>query len=573
MKKILSFFLFLCCFVSLPIYALESDINDSNDTVIFGEITANDVFASIYEADIKSLREALQLGLITSSKLTEIYLERIEEFGGAKKCFITLCDNALEEAGKRDEVLQNGEGDGLLFGIPVVVKDNIEYEGYPTTNGYKKDGTVSDTNAKIVQYLLEEGAVILGKTNMSTAAQEARITISKAVGETTNAYSFEMASGGSSGGTAVSVSLNLAAAGLGTDTNSSLRYPAVLNGCVSMRSTFALVSTDGCIQLNSKRDVAGAITRTVYDQALMLDVITGGQYSFTENLNVDALKGVRLGIIKELSYAYGSSTRSSKYIDSEIQDAFANAVAELRACGAEVIEVSFPRIFSLSSACSKNSASAIDKYYSAYEKVLVDNNLSAFIFPSYITAPLYTGVNENGGLLVYDQTSTTNFSIVSPPLGIPEIAVPIGFHSRKSGIGIEFAGLRGEDQHILDLAYSYAMRYDHRTVPEYAENLYGDADISLSEIIKEYKAYLWLSTSEAGTDAPESADSATISDIAESTGNFSENDADGKPFSKLLIVAIILLIAILFFIIFLKLRNDAIRRRRRRMRRNGYRRR
>lgn len=117
------------------------------------------------------------------------------------------------------------------------------------------------------------------------------------------------------------------------------------------------------------------------------------------------------------------------------------------------------------------------------------------------------------------------------------------------------------------------MRYDHRTVPEYAENLYGDADISLSEIIKEYKAYLWLSTSEAGTDAPESADSATISDIAESTGNFSENDADGKPFSKLLIVAIILLIAILFFIIFLKLRNDAIRRRRRRMRRNGYRRR
>ena len=269
-----------------------------NAETVFEDITKNDIYAAVYEADIVSLRSALDCGLITSRELTGIYLDRIEKFGGAKKCFITLCDNALEEADKRDAAIAAGTG-----------------------------------------------AVILGKTNMSTEAQEARITISRAVGETTNAYDSGMAAGGSSGGTAVSVSLNLAAAGLGTDTNASLRYPAVLNGCVSLRSTFDLVSREGVIKLNGKRDVAGAITRTVYDQAVMLDAITGGIYNFTKRLDPDRLKGARLGVIKELSYPYGSSDRSSANFDPEISAAFEKALSELTECGAEIVEVSMPRIF------------------------------------------------------------------------------------------------------------------------------------------------------------------------------------------------------------------------------------
>ena len=326
MKRIISA-IFLVLFLAPCVSAAES----SGGTVFY-DITENDIYAAVYEAGINSLRRAIDMGLITSRELTQLYLDRIDRFGGAKKCFITLCDNALDEADKRDAEIADGTAEGSLFGIPVVVKDNIEYAGYPTTNGLKKDGTVSETNARIVQYLLDEGAVILGKANMSTEAQEARITISKAVGETTNAYDSGMAAGGSSGGTAVSVSLNLAVAGLGTDTNSSLRYPAVLNGCVSLRSTFDLVSREGVIKLHGKRDVAGAITRTVYDQAIMLDAITGGIYNFAKRLNADALNGAKLGVIKELSYPYGSSDRSESNFDPEISAAFANALKELEYC-------------------------------------------------------------------------------------------------------------------------------------------------------------------------------------------------------------------------------------------------
>lgn len=542
------------------------------EAAVFEDITKSDIYAAVYEADIRSLRSAIDCGLITSRELTEIYLERIDKFGGAKKCFITLCDNALEEADKRDKAIADGTAEGTLFGIPVVVKDNIEYAGYPTTNGRKKDGSVSESNAAVVQYLLDEGAVILGKANMSTDAQEARITNSRAVGETTNAYDSGMAAGGSSGGTAVSVSLNLAAAGLGTDTNSSLRYPAVLNGCVSLRPTFDLVPRDGVILLNGKRDVTGAITRTVYDQAVMLDAITGGIYSFTERLDSSSLKGARLGVIKELSYPYGSAERSSANFDSEISAAFEKALSELKECGAEIVEVSLPRIFSMSSACSEsysNSAAAKDKFYEAYKALFESENLTAVVFPSYVTAPLYTGVTPDGALKVYQQTSATNFAVIAPQLGIPEMAVQIGLHSRNSGMGIEFAGLRGDDQKILDLAYSYTLKYDHRTVPEYAENLYGTAKYTMSEIVSRYIEFTTPQTSDTST--------SSVSDDTgkkQNTGNAAVSESgqtqpsDGKM--TFLVIAIIgLSVCILYMIIasIFDIRKKNVRRRERLRRR------
>lgn len=197
------------------------------------------VLASLYEADIVSMREALDLGLLTCEELTAYYLERIESYNDEYNCFITMCDDALEIAREKDEQMAAGEASGSLFGIPVVIKDNMDYAGYHTTNGHTKtDDQIADENAEIAQYLLDEGAVIIGKTNMSTDAEDTRASASAAAGETKNAYNSGLASSGSSGGSAVAVSLNFAAAGLGTDTNSSLRYPAALNGCVSLRSTW-----------------------------------------------------------------------------------------------------------------------------------------------------------------------------------------------------------------------------------------------------------------------------------------------------------------------------------------------
>lgn len=563
MRRILALMLAIL-FLSTGVLASEK-----SDTV-FDDIAKSDIYAAVFEADIKSLREAMDHGLITSRELTQIYLDRIDSFGGAKKCFITLCADALDEAEKRDAAIADGSAEGMLFGIPVVVKDNIEYAGYPTTNGYKKDGSVSETNAVIVQYLLDEGAVILGKTNMSTAAQDARVTISKAVGETTNAYDFGMAAGGSSGGTAVAVSLNLAAAGLGTDTNSSLRYPAALNGCVSLRSTFDLVSREGVIKLNGKRDVAGVISRNVYDQAIILDAITGGIYNFAKRLDSDSLKGARLGVIRQLSYPMNATGRTESDFDQEIASAFKNALEELKACGAEIIEVSMPKIFTMSASCNEkysNAETAKETFYSAYKALFDDNDLTAVIFPSYITAPLYTGVTADGGLNVNLQTRTTNVAIIAPQLGIPEITVQIGLHSRNAGMGLEIAGLRDDDQKLLDLAYSYTLRYDHREVPEYAENLYGTARYTMRQIVDKYVELSAQQTSD--TSQSSATPTEKNSETAASTPSESNPSKKGIRFD--LIIIITLAVCILIYVI-LMARAEYIRSRRCSKRRRRYRR-
>lgn len=434
------------------------------------------LLSALFEAEIAEVREAIDLGLITCEELTAYHLERIEAYNETYNCFITLCGDALDVARQRDEQLAAGEGGGALFGIPVVVKDNIRYAGYPTTNGEAgRLGVVSTESAEIVEYLLAEGAVILGKTNMSTGAQDARVSLSSAAGETKNAYSPYLASGGSSGGSAVAVSLNFAMAGLGTDTNSSLRYPAALNGCVSLRPTLGTLSTEGCIVLNPFRDTPGVITRTVRDQAIMLDVLSGGGTSYAEHLDGTALEGLRIGVLKELSYANSSAwNRSERYLDEEVAAAFANALAELEACGAEVVEVSVPQLFSLSS--TDDSSAVKERFYALYQELLEENGVSALVFPTYLSTPMWSGLDGDGvDWSVDSQTYTNNCSYIAPFIGVPEISVPIGYHSRGAGIGMEIVGDRDDDQLLLNIAYSYTEQYDHREAPSGAADLYADA--------------------------------------------------------------------------------------------------
>lgn len=496
MKKALSIFMaVLIIFASLLTVSAEEVITDKNA-----------VLSALYEADIQTIREAIDLKIITCEELTAYYLERIEKYNDKYNCFITLCDDAIEVAKQRDLSLEKGENDGLLFGIPVVVKDNIDIEGLYTTNGHTLDkSTIAQSNATVVNYLLEQGAVIIGKTNMSTDAQDARISYSEIKGQTKNAYNTLLAAGGSSGGTAVSVSLNFAVAGLGTDTNSSLRIPAVLNGCVSLRSTFGLVDRTGCTTLNSTRDVAGAITRTVYDQAIMMDVLTNGQYNYTENLDKNALEGLKIGILEELSYATTSasitgteeernaiatkfdvSARTEKYIDNEVSAAFENAIKELEDCGAEVVTVSMPKLWNLSyNTFVSGHKSNKQALYDEFEKIVTENGLDAVIFPSYLSTPLKSGTDENGKYWnAWSQVFLNNCRAVSPSASLPEISIPIGYHSSGAGIGLEIAALKNCEQLLLNIAYSYTEKYDHRTEPIGAPDLYADYNAdSLKAII------------------------------------------------------------------------------------------
>ncbi|MBE6621335.1 MAG: amidase [Ruminococcaceae bacterium] len=505
-------FLLLCLALLLPSFPVLAE-EEPADTALKTELLPpanlseeekNALLSALFQADIATQREAIALRLITCRELTDYYLERIEAYNKPYNCFITLCDNATEVADRRDATLAAGEAKGSLFGIPIVVKDNIDYEGYHTTNGYKKkDEQIAKDNAAIVDNLIAEGAVILAKTNMSKGAQDARLSISSSVGETRNAYNIDLACGGSSGGSAVATALHFAAGSLGTDTNSSLRYPAALNGCVSLRPTTGLLDRDGIVILNTKRDTPGAITRTVKDQAILLDTLVGNG-TYTQNLNANALEGLRIGILKELSGPVSSlSSRKAGNLDKEILATFDRAVEELRACGAEVIEVSMPKVFTLSNACANNTKKSVNAFYTAFEALLKDNDIAAVIFPTYLHAPQWRGVSESGTLKVYEQNFVTNVKILAPPLGIPEITVPIGTHSRGAGIGLEIASLRNNEQLLLDMAYSYTTQYDHRAIPEGAADLYAAyGGASLSEILADYRDFLTTPETSVDTEEP-----------------------------------------------------------------------
>ena len=461
------------------------------------------VLSGLMEASLADLRDAVALGLVTSRELTAWYLERIEAYNKTYNCFITLCDDALEQAEARDRQLAAGQAKGVLFGVPVVVKDNIHVAGWPTTNGRSKSGVAdSAANAAVVERLLAEGAVIVGKTNMSTDAQDARASRSAAVGETKNAYSPYLSAGGSSGGSAVAVSLNFAAAGLGTDTNSSLRVPAALSGCVALRVTTGLLPRDGIILLNTARDVPGAITRTVADQALMLDVLSGGQYDFSGNLRADALTGARIGVLKELTYAYSTTgERRQENLDDEVQAAFAAAVEELKACGAEVVEVSMPALFSLSEATFPvGGYLKIPALTEAFEQFLDKHELAAVVFPTYLSTPLRSGRDAGGTYWnLYDQPFVNNCRTLGPSAAVPEITVPIGVHSLGAGIGMQLAGRQYSEQVLLDLAYSYTERYDHRAVPAAAADLYAESHTgTLAEVTEGYLRSLLPSMKDPG---------------------------------------------------------------------------
>ncbi len=512
LQKLFSFLLCIALLLSQSGFSLPSKSEKL--------ISKDNLLAALYESDIQAIQEAYKAGLLTCYDVTEYYLQRISTYNESYNCFITLCTDALDRAKEIDSLMASGVGEGLLLGIPIVIKDNMNLAGYHTTNGHvKSSDQIAKSNAEIVDYLLQQGAVIIGKTNMSTDAQDAYISASNAVGETKNAYGLYLSSGGSSGGSAVATSLNFAVAGLGTDTNSSLRLPAVLNGCISLRVTWDTLSTEGIIKLNRWRDVPGVITRSVMDQAIVLDVLSAGQTSYAENLNPEALSGLRLGIIKELTYLSGSS------VDKEVIETFETAVQELESCGAEIVQVSVPGVNYWYEEYD-DSSSFRKKALSQLEAVMEEANISAVIFPSYLNAPLYSGRDEQGVYHnPYDQPFLNNCRRLSTNLGIPEIALPIGYHSRGAGIGMEIAAGKNQEQLLLDITYSYTLAYDHRQAPHKAEDLYSNSyNGSLRELVELYYQFLEETNNEDTSTEPVSEEVQ-----ADSTQAPTESSEDIRP--------------------------------------------
>ena len=292
---------------------------------------------------IHEYAELLKQRKLSSVELTKQYLARIEKADAQIGSYITVCpDEALAAAGKADERIAKGEAT-LLTGIPVGIKDNICTEGITTTCASKMlYNFVPPYDATVTKRLKNEGAVILGKLNMDEFAMGSS-TESSYFKKTKNPYDLTRVPGGSSGGSAASVSADLAPYALGSDTGGSIRQPAAFCGNVGLKPTYGLVSRFGLIAFASSLDQIGSFTKDVTDCAIVLNAIAG--YDKMDSTSVDAdktdytkalglpLKGMKIGVPKQ----YLESG-----IQTEIKEAVENAIKVYEMLGAECEECSLP---------------------------------------------------------------------------------------------------------------------------------------------------------------------------------------------------------------------------------------
>lgn len=437
--------------------------------------------AEIFEASLSEIREMLESGKITSQKLCEVYIERINTFdkkGDKLNSVISINKNALAQAKQLDLEREAGTVRGLLHGIPILVKDSIDVSGFPTTMGKTTlSEDIKDTDAAAVAYLVGQGAIILGKTNLSTDDASTRYTVSALLGETRNAYNTKYTSGGSSGGSAVAVSANFAAAALATDTNSSAKYPAALNGVVAYRPTHALVDYSGCENVVKARDTVAPITKTVEDAALLLDIMTDNAQTtpYLKSLSKTALKGKKIAVLKELSQYTYNSPNEWKNGDDEVEALFKEALEDLKAQGAEIVEISIPKLFTYYYTCRESmsgSANAKANLLSEVKNQLSQNGADAIVYPSYLSTPLKSGFDEYGSHVSEGELFLNSGAYLASLIGLPAAVVPMGYLESGVGAGIEFVSLPNTDKELLSIAYSYECATNKRVAPKTAPNLY-----------------------------------------------------------------------------------------------------
>jgi amidase len=309
------------------------------------------VLFEVFEQSIADLQAAQTEGRVTSRGLVETYLARIRAYdqaGPRLNAVVLLNPRALDEADALDRERAATGPRGPLHGIPVLVKDNYDTVGMPTSGGALGLATLQPVaDAFQVKRLRDAGAVILGKTTMHELAAGIT-TISSLTDQTRNPYDLQRVPGGSSGGTGAAIGASFAAAGMGSDTCGSIRIPAANQNLVGLRGTHGLSSRTGVMPLSSTQDIAGPLARTVTDLAIMLDATVGADpadpitaesagkipKSYRDGLQAGAFKGARIGVLRSL---FGAAPE-----DEEVTGIVRKALDAMKAQGAEVVDVAVP---------------------------------------------------------------------------------------------------------------------------------------------------------------------------------------------------------------------------------------
>src|SRR6058998_726733 len=306
----------------------------------------------VVEATIDDIHAAMRAGKLTAHELVQAYFERIIAFdkkGPALNCIISLNPRALEEADRLDGSYKRLGMVGPLHGIPVLVKDEIDTAGMPTTLGtlvFKDYRPTRDAFA--VDRLRKAGAIVLGKTTLSEYA--AGDTYGSMFGASRNPYDLERTVGGSSGGSGCALAANFSTVALGEETLASIRRPGGWNGVAALRPTPGLVSRSGMWDgYPSPTAQMGPMARTVKDLAQLLDAMVGydpedpvtalgigkAPQSYTRLLDKNALKRARIGVLRE-SIGLNSEPGSEDF--KKVDLVFQKNIQELKAAGAVVVD-------------------------------------------------------------------------------------------------------------------------------------------------------------------------------------------------------------------------------------------
>ena len=484
----------------------------------------------VIETTIAEVHAAYQIGQLTCRKLVQSYLHRIETFdknGPAINAIITINPDALKEAERLDTALRTSGLVGPLHGIPVIMKDQCDAKGMPTTLGSVlfKD-YYPDRDAFVVDKLKKAGAIILAKATLGELG--GGDTHGSLFGSTKNPYALDRTAGGSSGGSGASVSANFCAVAVGQEGFASIRRPSTWNCVAGMRPTAGLVSRAGVYAgWPSVNGSLGPMARSVADLAKLLDVMAGydpddpvtahgvGQMpdSFTQFLDKNGLNDARIGILRE-SMGYDAEPGSEDF--NKITEVFDKAVFDLKSAGAQVIDpIEIPNLKEL---LAKRAGSFIDEeesfkiYLSRSKDPPYKSRQEAMLAPEFqkvikrsrerwlrsasddahyeylkaraelMTLFLQVMADNRLDAIVHKSVEHQPTLIkdgVKPPfvdqkgaphintflVYVPSVVVPAGFTRDNLPAGITFLGRPYDDGNMIKFAYAYEQATRHRKPP------------------------------------------------------------------------------------------------------------
>ncbi|MFC3801516.1 amidase family protein [Cohnella sp. GCM10012308] len=503
---------------------------DTGDQLVIPNAPAANQFvtSSPYDVTNKSIADMQQdmiNGRATSVQITQAYLDRIKAYDMGQlgfHAFLHVSETALNQAQAADIARAQG-AKGDLLGIPIAIKDIYDTKDMPTTGGSKAlEGWQPESDAFQVNKLREAGAVIIGKVNTSEFANSGSFSES-GWQQTWNALYPSKTSFGSSGGSAVSVAADFAAAAMGSQTGVSLYAPTTGASLKSFRGTDGMASTTGVIPLTWGQDYAGPIAKTVTDLAIMLNATTGTdpQDIFTvtadadhkrpadwkESLDVNALQGKKIGYIP--------ASFVSTYADDDTGQAVMDKFSQLQAAGATMVEMSalpaaptrpsgingstegwaryielhkdFPYIDGASvlasdkvliynkrdyAAPTRMTEQAVQdyiKYRTDYKEVIKGwmdaNGVDAVVYAGFIS-DVY-----NNDAAASQLSSDRGTGVLTSNVGLPTVVVPVGTNDSGYSISMQLVGRAWDDAKVLGMGYALEQQTKARLLSSFVPAL------------------------------------------------------------------------------------------------------